>query len=187
MIPSVRLIELCLIGSAVLDESEWIRDVRADSRSVHHLCPLCLLFCLLSSFSLIFCFSVCIFSLYHILSLLVLSDESGRFVLTVCLLTSPHLDFSTGEVSDRLSASFSLTVRRLTACDNVNEDETHYFVSSSFCQQTQPSEPQYSVGLSLITSTPISSYYNRNIKYDLFKLLICIIMYIICVCCLRCD
>lgn len=96
--------------------------------------------------------------------------------------------FSTGEVSDRLSASFSLTVRRLTACDNVNEDETRYSVSSSFCQQTQPSEPQYSVGLSLITSTPISSYYNRNIKYDLFKLLTCIIMYInICVCCLRCD
>lgn len=184
MIPSVRLIELCLIGSAVLDESEWIRDVQADSRSVHHLCPLCLLFCLSSSFSLVLCFSVCI---YHILSLLVLSDESGRFVLTVCLLTSPHLDFSTGEVSDRLSASFSLTVRRLTACDNVNEDETHYSVSSSFCQQTQPSEPQYSVGLCLITSTPIGSYYNRNIKYDLFKLLICIIMYIICVCCLRCD
>lgn len=129
-----------------------------------------------------FCFSVCIFSLYHILSLLVLSDESGRFVLTVCLLTSPHLDFSTGEVSDRLSASFSLTVRRLTACDNVNEDETRYSVSSSFCQQTQPSEQQYSVGLSLITSTPIGSYYNRNIKYDLFKLLTCIIMYInICV------
>lgn len=144
-----------------------------------------LLLSLSSSFSLVLCFSVCI---YHILSLLVLSDESGRFVLTVCLLTSPHLDFSTGEVSDRLSASFSLTVRRLTACDNVNEDETRYSVSSSFCQQTQPSEPQYSVGLSLITSTPISSYYNRNIKYDLFKLLTCIIMYInICVCCLRCD
>lgn len=143
-----------------------------------------LLLSLSSSFSLVLCFSVCI---YHILSLLVLSDESGRFVLTVCLLTSPHLDFSTGEVSDRLSASFSLTVRRLTACDNVNEDETHYSVSSSFCQQTQPSEPQYSVGLCLITSTPIGSYYNRNIKYDLFKLLICIIMYIICVCCLRCD
>lgn len=69
MIPSVRLIELCLIGSAVLDESEWIRDVRADSRSVHHLCPLCLLFCLSSSFFLLLLF-LCLhlFSASHSLS-----------------------------------------------------------------------------------------------------------------------
>lgn len=63
MIPSVRLIELCLIGSSVLDESEWIRDVRADSRSVHHLCPLCLLFFLSSSVSLSASFLCITFSL----------------------------------------------------------------------------------------------------------------------------
>lgn len=190
MIPSVRLIELCLIGSAVLDESEWIRNVRADSRSVHHLCPLCLLFFLSSSFFLLLSLSSCVslsasitFSL-SLSSLMSQGDLCWPFASWLLLIWT----FSTGEVSDRLSASFSLTVRRLTACDNVNEDETHYSVSSSFCQQTQPSEPQYSVGLSLITSTPICSYYNRNIKYDLFKLLTCIIMYInICVCCLRCD
>lgn len=70
MIPSVRLIELCLIGSAVLDESEWIRDVRADSRSVHHLCPpLSLLFFLSSSFFLLLLF-LCLhlFSVSHSLS-----------------------------------------------------------------------------------------------------------------------